>query len=111
MYILRDYKLSCYRESECLNADYIVVHRVTILIYCSIFCSPSQGPKPKYACVVSVGCGIYPPEKMENAEKVLLGLHWLNPLRLKEKIKIAVKLMCSAVSLYFDIENWAELHY
>ena len=68
-------------------------------IMSEISCSLSQGQKPKYACVVSVGCGIYPPEKLENVEKVLLGLHWLNPLRLKEKIKMSVKLMLSAVSL------------
>lgn len=53
--------------------------------------------KPRYACVVSVGCGIYPPKKIGDFSMQLFGKHYLHIKKLKSQLDNLIKLLVAAV--------------
>ena len=64
-------------------------------------------PQQEVACLLSVGCGIYQPEKFSdfNPQKYLFaGQHWKKPWKLFHEVYELIGFMTKAVSLIIQLD-------
>ena len=64
--------------------------------------SPFSSQSPTIGCLLSVGCGVYPPEVLKDFNPSLhlfVGKRLNSPFRFKHQVEELIKLLATAVSI------------